>query len=549
MAMMPIILLLGLFCLAPVLLAVAIVLGIWAWHHRDRWPDPKVFLICGGVALLLFLMLGVSSSYGVVHHDVSSPVMVTSQHFGEEARQIATQTLPHQITVPAPVIVRHYPMAWGLILILGLNVLFGCMVALYWRMPRTSAEPGMSTAARSSKTAAWLVSVGVAVGMAVLIAGLAMPVIQQAREVQRREAAKAELHRIGEALHGLVPTSPTFEEYPAPVVYQTDLTAWSLIFIAGAIFLVAWLVTWLLRRPNVPESTHSHDRHSGRTSAAGIMAFTFAMVLLGFIGTYRYRSVNVHHATLQTEQHAIREIQKVEEETLKRLSEDAADTRILAPQTVAIDTGLTRISDGDIASALTPLNQEPAEIVTDPEPEWLKKKPPAPVHGSYHILSGGEHVTEQEAEDSARNQVAQLVEIDARKYISNIPFRLRNLSLTPQTHMAIKDRYLRVKERDFGSFKAPMYRVTYLLELSPQVREPYITQVQASAKEGRLIAAAVAFGALWLAPLGMVLSARLVRAMGGKARRGLPLLAGLLVLLSWGATAVVLNEYVVIFNV
>lgn len=563
MAVFPVVFLLGLMCLAPVLLAVAIGLGYWAWQNRAHWPDPKVFLIVGGVALLLFLMLGVTSFVPMHAEVVRAPIPVAMSH-GEAFDSAVPHTFPHHVTVPAPVVVRHYPMAWGLIFIIGLNLLFGFIVVMFWRMSRgSSTSPAESTSSVGRRGARWIAPVVGATATALLLAGLALPALQQSRETARREATRAQLQHLGEVLHGLI---PTIEVHPPPVEVRTDLASVSLLIMV-AFPLVAFLlvmglvicaVRWGMRPAHLEAESGFQSKRSNSSIAPVVIGLTAAMVLLGLIGLYRLRSVNAYHATLQTQQMARLEKSQAQQEAMKTLSAVEAAALRRLEDSKNIDTGLTRISETGAASALTPLNNDPlpqadrtvvAESPDKPEPIWLRGKVPMIPDGRLEVIASGQFASIEEARADARRQSTQLLATDLQPYVSRVPFRWQrtDMARAPSSN-AIREEYVQQFERDFGSFFAPMYRVWYLVELSPRVREPVIAQVKAEAIEGRTIAAGVAFAAMWLAPLGMVLSARLVRALGGQGRSGIPILMGLVVLCGWIVTAIVLNESIVIFN-
>lgn len=452
MAVFPVVFLLGLLCVAPVLLAVAIALGIWAWQNRAHWPDPKVFLIVGGVTLLLFLMLGFTSTAVVSEVQFGPPVpppptQVVVRQLGDGQDRVVAQALPHQVTVPAPVVVRNYSMSRMLMLVIGANLLFGFGAVMAWRM---SHSPQAT-----------------AVG--------------------------------GESYH------------------------------------------W----------------NSGRKSAAAIVGLAFAVALIGLIGINRYRTVSDYHAALQTEQLARLDQTRAQEQALQRLTQAETKTLERLEQSRTLDAGLTRISDTDVASALTPLNNDPltqadrtqiAENPEKPEPEWMQGTLPTISDGRYEVIGSGQFASIEEARNDANRQCGQLLAADLHPFVSRVPFRQRRRDQTTgPVGPAIREEYVQQFERDFGSFFAPMYRVWYLVELSPRIREPVIAQVKAESQEGRVIAVAVAFAGLCLVPLGMILTGRMIRALGGRGRQLFPVFTSLVILCGWLFTAIMLNECIVIF--
>jgi|GEM_PF-2921929 len=562
MSVFPVVFLLGLMCFAPVMLAVAIGLAYWAWQNRAHWPDPKVFLIVGGVALLLFLMLGVTSISSIDAEIVHAPIQVAMPH-GDAFDSTVPHVLPHHVTVPAPVIVRHDPMSWGLMLIIGLNLLFGFGVVLFWRMSRASSAATSATESTSNvgrDQTRWIAPVVVATLTAVLLAGLALPALQHSRETARREALRAQLHDIGKALHGDI---PRVEVFPAPMEYKADLALWSVGTFLSVV-LVMGLVAFGIRRALQPATPALSESYSdSRQLVRGrfipvVVGLTSAMLLLGLIGIYRFRAVNAQHAALQAQRVVRLEQEMTHDAALKSLTRAEADALQRLENSRNIDTGLTRISETDAASALTPLNNDllpqadrtrTTENAAALEPAWIHGTLPPSVDGKLQVISSGQFASEDEARADANRQCVQLLATDLEPYISGVPFRWRRSALmTGPVSTAIQQQYVQQFERDFGSFFAPMYRVWYLVELSPRVREPAITMVKAESQEGRVIVAGVAFAALWLAPLGMVLAGRTVRALGVQSR-GL-VLAGMTfaVLSAWAATGLVLNEYLVIIN-
>ncbi|HUQ69283.1 MAG TPA: hypothetical protein VM165_07170 [Planctomycetaceae bacterium] len=312
------------------------------------------------------------------------------------------------------------------------------------------------------------------------------------------------------------------------------------------------------------------------SSVAGVKAF-LGMSALGFVGLVLlgglfFTSVRSHRASatiehappmppVQFPQEAEQVMQRARQEAEAamqrgRQEAEAAMRRAMAqvpaplaarPPQVASIRPVDPVSAVEAVAAahMSALPEPPTADRTTVEPTspagppaWIKSVPQTNGEIQTLVISSKQYATQAEAENDASGQVMALLREDLRKYTSQTWVQPRDVIGTPLSEvvgLAVREQYVETVNRDFGSFFAPMYRVWYRVELSPQVREPVLVRWRAALTESRMLAAGGGFLALLCVPLAVVTYGRCNRWTHGKARTPLAI----------GMTAVVLAAWVI----
>jgi hypothetical protein len=153
------------------------------------------------------------------------------------------------------------------------------------------------------------------------------------------------------------------------------------------------------------------------------------------------------------------------------------------------------------------------------------------------VISSKQYATLEEARADADEQVRQLLQDDlARVFSSRLvgSSRLTHLSVE-LVRQAVRDEFVETVERDFGTFRAPMHRLWYRVEVSPDVRTSWLQSTHAHRQEERLWLSIIAALAVLCVPATVLVHGRVSRWTG---ERGRPILllssVGVLVLV-WAA--------------
>ncbi len=119
--------------------------------------------------------------------------------------------------------------------------------------------------------------------------------------------------------------------------------------------------------------------------------------------------------------------------------------------------------------------------------------------------------------DEARNDIAATARNLLAKDFENVYHTpaetLRQLPLKTLTDVAVKQEHVETVERDFGSFFAPMHRVWWQVEVSPDVRTNLHPVWKAAVQEQRTITVAGTLAAATVAFAGLSLLTRPRRAV------------------------------------
>lgn len=179
---------------------------------------------------------------------------------------------------------------------------------------------------------------------------------------------------------------------------------------------------------------------------------------------------------------------------------------------------------------------QPADAAAPQRPEWLSAEPVTDGSRRFVVVSSSQFATEADAVRHAETQARSILEEDLRQFM-NGPVRPRFLPAVYTaacTEHAVRDRYVEVVQRDFGSFFAPMYRVWLRLELSPETREQFLLDWRDLVSQARTRFVVTTFGGMMLLPLAVVVASQSKRRLSTRAAVGVNVAVALSLLMAWG---------------
>ncbi|HUQ70429.1 MAG TPA: hypothetical protein VM165_12940, partial [Planctomycetaceae bacterium] len=156
-----------------------------------------------------------------------------------------------------------------------------------------------------------------------------------------------------------------------------------------------------------------------------------------------------------------------------------AQPRIIQRETAASpDAGLTRLPEaGEVAppvKILPPQNGQDdrttTATTTPKRPAWTNLSEIKQGDVTHVVLASQQYSTIEEARQELAKSAKTLLTRDFESVYRTSAEGLRNVSLDTLKVMAVRQEYVETVDRDFGSFYAPMHRVWWQLELSPEVR-------------------------------------------------------------------------------
>jgi hypothetical protein len=209
-----------------------------------------------------------------------------------------------------------------------------------------------------------------------------------------------------------------------------------------------------------------------------------------------------------------------------------------------------------VASRPAPISEPPTSDRTVVEsssptgpPAWITAGTKTNGETQTLVVSSKQYATEGEAKQDADRQVVALLTEDLRKHTSQTWIRPSEIIGLPEAlPLAVRERYVEIVNRDFGSFFAPMYRVWYRVELSPRVRESGLIHWRGAVAESRMIMAGGGFLALLCVPLAVLAFGYGNRRTAGKARGPLAFGVSAVVLLAWLTGAKLFAKYFILWG-
>lgn len=150
-------------------------------------------------------------------------------------------------------------------------------------------------------------------------------------------------------------------------------------------------------------------------------------------------------------------------------------------------------------------NEVSADGSTKPQlPEWTTRNPVRDGQRRLVVLNGGRFASEQEAELHAFDQATLLATQEFRRLDpQGIGSRLE-IHRDEIRRTAIKQRFLEVREHDFGKSKGLMYQVWLQLELTPDLGERLATPWRQAAVDARVRTLAAC--GIWLTAIAGLIS-------------------------------------------
>lgn len=183
-----------------------------------------------------------------------------------------------------------------------------------------------------------------------------------------------------------------------------------------------------------------------------------------------------------------------------------------------------------VASA-EPLSQSdtpPVTPIPEKTPDWVTKSPQQALP-AFDVLArkpttvavgSKPYASVQEADAEARQAVCELIARDVDVFARQSVVRARRLDVPAAIiEAAIRDRFVESKQHDFGSFTAPMYRVWYQIELSPQSRMTALQHLRQSTAMARLQFVGFVLAALFSIPFAVLVRGWVAHGWSGRSRR------------------------------
>jgi hypothetical protein len=253
-----------------------------------------------------------------------------------------------------------------------------------------------------------------------------------------------------------------------------------------------------------------------------------------------------HHSAVHPRieiRHAVQE-QMASEEQLRSLHLSAIERQQAAPGVTDTDQPLSALDAANLD-----LPRSDRSITKEKLPDWITAGNSLVSGGRVLVISSQQYATAEEATADAQRQVLELLRVDLALYHPNRFGLRRSTADSVGTGSVIKNTYLQTVQRDFGSFFAPMHRMWYQVELSPQTREAYLLAARDESGPAHLGIVVAGFLSLLLAPVGIVIAGVLTRISSSR-ENSRPLWYGIiggLVVGLWLVIAQVLNRFVVLW--
>lgn len=138
------------------------------------------------------------------------------------------------------------------------------------------------------------------------------------------------------------------------------------------------------------------------------------------------------------------------------------------------DAGLKRLPDDVPADAVARLtghdDRTVATSTAGQRPDWLNASLKQQGDVVHLVVSGQQFATIEEARHDVASEARKQLLADFEKTYGASARSLADLSNDDLRLLAVRKEFVETVERDFGNFFAPMHRVWWQVELSPQVR-------------------------------------------------------------------------------
>lgn len=219
---------------------------------------------------------------------------------------------------------------------------------------------------------------------------------------------------------------------------------------------------------------------SGVRRVGGSMMLVCGTVLAGLLilatMLVGYRSA----ASVQIQQDAMRRADREAAELQRRyttpppvvVSPEHRLTAEAIPPELNVDAGLKRLQEAEQpADAILPQAERIEPMVEKPQrPAWTATSESRQGDVRHLVLSSKQYATLDEARQELTADVIRLLENDFRSVFHTSADGLRSLSIPELRSLAVKQEHTETTPTDFGNFTAPMHRVWWQVELSPEVR-------------------------------------------------------------------------------
>lgn len=145
----------------------------------------------------------------------------------------------------------------------------------------------------------------------------------------------------------------------------------------------------------------------------------------------------------------------------------------------------------ELPEAVPPVVASPTEVSVDgstktPLPEWTTRRPVLDGKRKLVVLNGGRFASEEEAELHAFDQATLIATQEFRHLDPQSQARRLEVHSDEIRRTAVKQRFLEVREHDFGKSKGPMYQVWLQIELTQELGERLATPWRQAAVDARV---------------------------------------------------------------
>lgn len=140
------------------------------------------------------------------------------------------------------------------------------------------------------------------------------------------------------------------------------------------------------------------------------------------------------------------------------------------------------------ADAVTPQDDRTArEDLSEPRPSWTQQ--PETRHGDVgqFVITSKQFATVEAARDDVAATAKEMLRKDFERIYRVTASHIGDLSTDVVRHVAVREEFVETIQRDFGNFYAPMHRVWWQLEISPDVRSHLFPLWKARTQEARLL--------------------------------------------------------------
>lgn len=187
-----------------------------------------------------------------------------------------------------------------------------------------------------------------------------------------------------------------------------------------------------------------------------------------------------------------------------------------------VDVGLTRLPDGQATTspvdALKPSKGGSPSMPTDQvmqPPEWIRGRDKIVGDISLLVLSSKQYSTVDEARQELANWAKGKLSRDFQNtYHASATF-VHSLPLDELKSIAVRKEFIEKADYDFGNFTAPMHRVWWQVELSPEVRTKLRAIWKEQTQDQRTWTVAGTFGGITVLLAGLSLLTRRRHAVMG----------------------------------